>query len=111
MKITKLQLRNLIKESVKEVMNEQSRGIDIKAHKNLTIKDGTPFKDLPDWFQDAKTEDAIVSVDDNGEIKWLGGFWKGGYRPATYPKDGTWTTTDKATWPKGSWKKVDVFDK
>lgn len=106
MKITKTQLKSLIKESVKEVMKEQKKGVDIKGHKNLTIlstiSEGPDytFNDLPEWFQKAKTKNAEVTLNDFGNIVWYNGEWKNGIWDGGRWKDGQWID---GTWKDGLW--------
>jgi hypothetical protein len=104
MKITKSQLQNLIKESVKEVMNEQQKGIDVVNHKNLTIIGDTPFEKFPRWFKPAHTENAVVELD-YGKLIWHSGMWKNGLWLNGTWLNGTWKkgTFNNGTWHNGTW--------
>ena len=57
-------------------------------HKNLTSN--AAFEDLPKWFQESKTENAVVIYAD-GHLTWVDGIWK----------DGTW---EYGIWCNGKWK-------
>jgi hypothetical protein len=112
MKITKLQLQSLIKESVKEVIYEQdkSKGVNIKGHKNLTIKDGTLFEELPQLIQDAKTENAVIQYDYYDNFDFIEGIWHEGIWEGGHWHDGTWKggiwrsgEWEKGTWESGIW--------
>ena len=110
MKVTTSQLKSLIKESIEEVMKEQVKGIDIKGHKNLTIKSGHSFDDLPEWFQKAKTENAIVSINSDKELVWHKGTWHTGTWIGVW-EDGTWINGIwyNGVWENGIWKNGDWF--
>jgi hypothetical protein len=97
-------------------------------HKNLTIRGGLSFEEtpLPIWFHDAKTENAEISLDENGKFTWhtgiwlLGdwygdiwccglwnwGYWKRGTWKAGRWYDGYWKngTWENGIWHDGTWK-------
>ena len=62
--------------------------MDILSHKNLTCN--VDFNELPEWFQNASTEDAKISYE-NGLLTWYSGTWR----------DGTWHS---GTWHYGIWR-------
>ena len=69
-----------------------------KNHINLTSN--VPFEDLPKWFRDAKTENAIVNYENNA-LKWRDGTWHDGIWHDGIWKDGIWYY---GTWLDGTWK-------
>jgi hypothetical protein len=83
-------------------------GKNHKKHENLSIR-GTDFQDLPQWFQDAETKNAVVDFDGT-TFNWHNGIWKNGTWKGTETcaewhrgvwLDGTW---EGGNWYKGVWK-------
>ena len=56
-------------------------------HKNLTSN--VAFEELPLWFQEAKTKDAVVIYAD-GYFIWVNGYWYNGIWLGDVWKKGTW---------------------
>ena len=106
MKITTSKLKSLIKESVREIMSEQTKGVNVKKHINLTIKSDHSFDELPEWVQNARTENAFVSIDSNQRFIWHGGIWLNGEWVKGTWQNGTWQngTWEKGLWQNGTWK-------
>ena len=46
-------------------------------HKNLTISSKHSFNNLPKWFQEARTINAVVSFEDS-ILQWERGVWNNG---------------------------------
>ena len=135
MRITKSELKSLIKESIRQVMEEQASVSDIRSHKdfkfhkdlsgnhdNLTIASKHTFDELPIWFQMAKTKDATVKLDKDGSLvfakgTWLDGEWHNGiWRKGTW-ENGTWKNGnwyngvwENGTWENGNWHWGNWFD-
>jgi hypothetical protein len=107
MKIAKSNLQILIKDSVRSAMNEQVRqkGVDMTGHKNLFIKgEFSYYSSLPDWFKEAKTENAVVSFENNHltfhKGIWIDGVWMSGTWINGEWKDGLW---HRGEWRNGIW--------
>ena len=49
----------------------------------------------PQWLKDAKTDNADVTINEDGCVEWCGGTWRGG----TW-HSGTWLT---GVWCGGTW--------
>lgn len=64
---------------------------------SLKIADG---QTEPEWLKKADFENAVVEIDENGDVIWRGGAWLGG----TWV-DGTWIHGDfvRGTWKNGKW--------
>ena len=76
--------------------------MNYKKHKNLTLK-GITIEQLEkdfNWFCQAETKDAIVTVE-YGKLFWKNGIWRDGTWQGGIWKDGKWWGGD---WYGGIWK-------
>lgn len=87
--------------------------MDIKQHINLHTH--TPFEELPKWFQEAKTTNAVVKYLNGvflwykgiwNDGKWYGNKWLGGDWVDGIWVQGTWITGEfhGGTWCGGTWE-------
>src|SRR5574344_1344280 len=66
----------------------------------------TVMKEFP-WLLKAKFKDAVIGLDEDGELAWYDGIWeKGEWKTGTW-KNGTWKF---GTWYDGTWKNGDWED-
>ena len=72
--------------------------MDILSHKNLTCN--VDFNELPEWFQNASTENAKISYE-NGLLTWHNGTWRYGVWHDGIWRDGIW---HDGVWRDGDWR-------
>lgn len=56
----------------------------INNDNHTNLQSNVPYKQLPKWFQDAVTKNAVITFENNHipfqSGTWKGGFWKDGYK-------------------------------
>ena len=59
----------------------------------------------PDWLREADIEDAVVEVEDDGNVKWYDGKWHNGIRHNGAWQDGIWYDGKwyGSVWQNGVW--------
>lgn len=81
--------------------------MDILNHKTLTITCNHSFHELPTWFQQAKTKNAVVSyVGVFNEFDWYDGIWENGlFDIGTTWHNGIWKNGiwNGSEWRNGTW--------
>lgn len=76
------------------------RNYVINSENHTNLKSNVPFEDLPEWFQQAKTRDALIFFEDDF-ITWKRGIWKGGIWKRGIWKRGIF---EHGIWEYGIWE-------
>lgn len=72
---------------------------------HVGLESNVPFEDLPDWFKNAKTKQAVIRLIGKRLFfekgTWQGGIWQGGIWQNGTWKNGIW---QRGMWQDGIWR-------